>query len=214
MISNNVFERYEIKYLVTNRQRRIIMEAMQSRMKPDDYGKSTICNIYYDTPDYYLIRRSLEKPVYKEKLRVRSYYIIFLISRLYNQTETAVLRSFKEKNIVQLISERYTRPWKRNEMENRGQYPTNFGKKSRIRYRRPKDAILNGNIRIDLDRVERDWILERCYRVSSTFCGLVANHYPQLSEINSLRLAYGEPPPSKREAISGSLFEGAVSEAD
>ena len=40
------------------------------------------------------------------------------------------------------------------------------------------------------------------------------NHYPQLSEINSLRLAYGEPPPSKREAISGSLFEGAVSEAD
>ena len=36
MISNNVFERYEIKYLVTNRQRRIIMEAMQSRMKPDD----------------------------------------------------------------------------------------------------------------------------------------------------------------------------------
>ena len=73
MISNNVFERYEIKYLVTNRQRRIIMEAMQSRMKPDDYGKSTICNIYYDTPDYYLIRRSLEKPVYKEKLRVRSY---------------------------------------------------------------------------------------------------------------------------------------------
>ena len=108
MISNNVFERYEIKYLVTNRQRRIIMEAMQSRMKPDDYGKSTICNIYYDTPDYYLIRRSLEKPVYKEKLRVRSYYIIFLISRLYNQTETAVLRSFKEKNIVQLISERYT----------------------------------------------------------------------------------------------------------
>ena len=39
-------------------------------------------------------------------------------------------------------------------------------------------------------------------------------HYPQLSEINSLRLAYGEPPPSKRKAISGSLFEGAVSEAD
>ena len=36
------------------------------------------------------------------------YYIIFLISGLYNQTETAVLRSFKEKDIVQLISERYT----------------------------------------------------------------------------------------------------------
>ena len=73
MKNNSIFERYEIKYLITNRQRKIIMRAMQHRMKPDDYGKSTICNIYYDTPDFYLIRHSLEKPVYKEKLRVRSY---------------------------------------------------------------------------------------------------------------------------------------------
>ena len=73
MKSNNIFERYEIKYLITNRQRKTIMSAMQPYMKPDEYGRSTICNIYYDTPDYYLIRRSLEKQVYKEKLRVRSY---------------------------------------------------------------------------------------------------------------------------------------------
>ena len=73
MKNKKVVERYEIKYLITNRQRRTSMKAMQSFMKPDEYGKSTICNIYYDTPDYYLIRRSLEKPVYKEKLRVRSY---------------------------------------------------------------------------------------------------------------------------------------------
>ena len=73
MISNNVFERYEIKYLITDSQRKTVMQAMRDYMKPDEYGKSTICNIYYDTPDYYLIRHSLEKPVYKEKLRVRSY---------------------------------------------------------------------------------------------------------------------------------------------
>ncbi len=73
MKDNSIFERYEIKYLVTNRQRNIIMRAMQQHMKPDDFGKSTICNIYYDTPDFYLIRHSLDKPVYKEKLRVRSY---------------------------------------------------------------------------------------------------------------------------------------------
>ena len=42
-------------------------------MIPDEHGESTICNIYYDTPDFRLIRRSLEKPVYKEKLRLRSY---------------------------------------------------------------------------------------------------------------------------------------------
>ena len=73
MKNNNVFERYEIKYLVTGSQRRTLMDEMQRHMKPDEYGKSTICNVYYDTPDFYLIRRSLEKPVYKEKLRVRSY---------------------------------------------------------------------------------------------------------------------------------------------
>ena len=43
------------------------------RLVKDRYGAYTICNIYYDTPDYRLIRASLEKPVYKEKLRVRSY---------------------------------------------------------------------------------------------------------------------------------------------
>ena len=46
---------------------------MRQYMVGDEHGKSTICNIYYDTPDYLLIRRSLDKPVYKEKLRVRSY---------------------------------------------------------------------------------------------------------------------------------------------
>lgn len=42
-------------------------------MLPDKYGRTTIRNIYFDTDDYRLIRRSLEKPVYKEKLRLRSY---------------------------------------------------------------------------------------------------------------------------------------------
>ncbi len=69
----NIFERYEIKYLLTKEQKNIIMSAMDGRMKGDQYGRSTICNIYFDLPDHYLIRRSLEHPVYKEKLRVRSY---------------------------------------------------------------------------------------------------------------------------------------------
>jgi hypothetical protein len=42
-------------------------------MIPDHHGMNTICNLYYDTPDYRLIRRSLEHPVYKEKMRLRSY---------------------------------------------------------------------------------------------------------------------------------------------
>jgi len=69
----NTFLRYEIKYLVSSEQRQAIMELVDNYMNPDEFGKSTICNIYYDTPDMRLIRRSIDKPIYKEKLRVRSY---------------------------------------------------------------------------------------------------------------------------------------------
>lgn len=73
MSYQSVFKRYEIKYLVTDEQKKMIMREMQKYMYADKYGKSTICNIYFDTPDFLLIRRSLEHPVYKEKLRLRSY---------------------------------------------------------------------------------------------------------------------------------------------
>lgn len=69
----NCFERYEKKYRLTPAQQRVILSGMASHMKPDAYGAYTICNIYYDTDNWQLIRTSLEKPVYKEKLRVRSY---------------------------------------------------------------------------------------------------------------------------------------------
>ena len=46
---------------------------MAPYMEPDEYSHSSIRNLYLDTPDFRLIRRSLERPVYKEKLRVRSY---------------------------------------------------------------------------------------------------------------------------------------------
>ena len=68
-----VFARYEYKYLVTREQKQRILQAMEPYMQGDQYGKSTIRNLYLDTPDFLLIRRSIEKPVYKEKLRIRSY---------------------------------------------------------------------------------------------------------------------------------------------
>lgn len=69
----NTFMRYEMKYLVNAEQRSALMELVEKYMTPDEYGRSTICNVYYDTPDMRLVRRSIEKPVYKEKLRVRCY---------------------------------------------------------------------------------------------------------------------------------------------
>lgn len=67
------FERYEKKYLLKGRQYKEFLHRTEERLVTDEYGKTTICNIYFDTPDSRLIRASLEKPIYKEKLRLRSY---------------------------------------------------------------------------------------------------------------------------------------------
>lgn len=73
MANQSVFRRYELKYLLTQSQKKIILAAMAPYMRSDAYGKTTIRNIYFDTDNYRLIRRSIEKPIYKEKLRIRSY---------------------------------------------------------------------------------------------------------------------------------------------
>ena len=67
------FQRYELKYLLNPTQKRAVLQAMDGHMELDQYGRVTIRNIYYDTETFRLIRRSLERPCYKEKLRVRSY---------------------------------------------------------------------------------------------------------------------------------------------
>ena len=73
MENQMIFKRYELKYLVTKEQRDEILWAMEPYMTADRFFHSSIRNIYCDTPNYRLIRQSLDKPVYKEKLRLRSY---------------------------------------------------------------------------------------------------------------------------------------------
>ncbi len=73
MAVQSVFARREIKYLISKEQKEYIKFVMAEYMSPDEFGKSTICSIYYDTPTHMLIRRSQESPIYKEKLRLRSY---------------------------------------------------------------------------------------------------------------------------------------------
>ena len=68
-----VFKRYEIKYMLTAQQKALLLQAMEPYMALDRFGRTTIRNIYFDTENYRLIRASIEKPVYKEKLRLRSY---------------------------------------------------------------------------------------------------------------------------------------------
>lgn len=73
MNAQMTFKRYELKYMLTRRQAALLKEAMQGHMAIDRFGHSTIRNIYFDTDNFRLVRRSIEKPLYKEKLRVRSY---------------------------------------------------------------------------------------------------------------------------------------------
>ena len=68
-----VFKRYELKYMLTKEQRLMMQQEIDAHMVADVHGKSTILSLYLDTPDYLLVRRSSEKPLYKEKLRLRSY---------------------------------------------------------------------------------------------------------------------------------------------
>ncbi|MCL2362736.1 MAG: polyphosphate polymerase domain-containing protein [Defluviitaleaceae bacterium] len=67
------FKRYEKKYLVTNQQTANVITALKERMVPDEYGTYWVQNLYFDTDNWDVIRKSMEKPLYKEKLRLRCY---------------------------------------------------------------------------------------------------------------------------------------------
>ena len=68
-----VFKRYKLKYVLTPAQYEAVLARAAARLRPDEYGRTAIQSLYYDTDDFRLIRRSIEKPEYKEKLRLRSY---------------------------------------------------------------------------------------------------------------------------------------------
>lgn len=82
-----VFNRYEHKYLLNRDTYKRVIEVMDKHMVLDSHNKNhepyTIANIYYDTQDDYLIRKSLSKPAYKEKLRLRAYGVPELSSKVF-----------------------------------------------------------------------------------------------------------------------------------
>lgn len=72
----NTMLRTELKYVLTKAQLDYLKTALKEHMKVDKYGQTTIASIYYDTPDYRLIRTSIEKPAFKEKIRLRAYGLV------------------------------------------------------------------------------------------------------------------------------------------
>jgi hypothetical protein len=73
MKSNYTFQRIEKKYLLDQNKFNLFFQIIEPFVRMDEHGLNTICNIYYDTDNFELIRSSIEKPKYKEKLRLRSY---------------------------------------------------------------------------------------------------------------------------------------------
>ncbi|MCF0136147.1 MAG: polyphosphate polymerase domain-containing protein [Lachnospiraceae bacterium] len=73
MSTTYTFKRIEKKFLMTREQYDKLLPILKEHLKEDAYGETTVCSIYYDTPDLYLLRRSVERPFFKEKLRLRSY---------------------------------------------------------------------------------------------------------------------------------------------
>ena len=67
------FRRIEKKYVINRAQMQELQNRLDAYMYGDEFGLHGVSNIYFDTPDYALIRASVEKPVYKEKFRLRGY---------------------------------------------------------------------------------------------------------------------------------------------
>ena len=76
-------KRYELKYILTKEQTEALRERLVGHMEVDNYGLTSIASLYYDTVDYRLIRTSIEKPDFKEKIRLRSYGLAKKGSRVF-----------------------------------------------------------------------------------------------------------------------------------
>ena len=79
IMAQKTFKRYELKFRIDEEKFDIIKEHISEYMNPDEYckndGSYMIYNVYFDTDNDEIIRKSIAKPYYKEKLRLRSYKI-------------------------------------------------------------------------------------------------------------------------------------------
>lgn len=94
MKGEKYFKRIELKYIINSSQQKYLLDEMKRYMKEDEFGKSVVNSLYFDKPDFYLIRNSLQKPAYKEKLHIRSY------GRANNETKVFIELKKKYKSVV------------------------------------------------------------------------------------------------------------------
>lgn len=98
-MSQQVFNRTEKKYLLDKTKKEKLLKKINPYIKLSKYPYSKICNIYFDTENNELIRKSIEKPVYKEKIRLRSYGMPNIEDNVFFEIKKKFKRSsYKKKN--------------------------------------------------------------------------------------------------------------------
>lgn len=106
-----VFNRHEVKYLITSEQFEKLLKIIPEYMNADSYNENgkpyTICNLYLDTQNDELIIRSLEKPVYKEKLRLRSYGKVSLDERVFLEIKKKYKGLVNKRRTSMTLSDAY-----------------------------------------------------------------------------------------------------------
>jgi SPX domain protein involved in polyphosphate accumulation len=106
-----VFNRYENKFIMNTSTYEKVLRTLDKYMELDEYNKThefyTISNIYYDTRDHHLIRKSLSKPKYKEKLRLRAYGVPSLDDKVYLEIKKKVCGLVNKRRTKLVLSEAY-----------------------------------------------------------------------------------------------------------
>lgn len=160
-----VMKRYEMKYVLNKEQLDYLKSALMGHMIVDQYGKTSIASIYYDTPDYHLIRTSIEKPTFKEKIRLRAYGVVERGEPVYleikRKCEGVVYKrrvETSEKSVAHFLSreeESICEGQIAKELSYFRDYYRNLEPKIMIAYDRTSYKEIEGDIRLTIDENPR-----------------------------------------------------------
>ena len=99
------FKRREEKYLLSSVQYKRLLNKIEPYIEKDKFFESNICNIYFDTKNYDLIKNSIEKPIYKEKVRLRSYQVPSLEDKVFFEIKKKYKGITNKRRIVITLKE-------------------------------------------------------------------------------------------------------------
>ena len=196
-----VFKRKEIKYLLSSEKRNALLPILEAHMEPDAFAHSSISNLYYDTPDFRMVRRSLEKPMYKEKLRLRSYGT--------PENTSTVFPEIKKKAMGIVYKRRISLPYQEAVSFLSGQQIASTDMCNRTTQQITSTDMCDGTTRQILH--ELDWMLASYENLSPrVFLSYERDSYKEISD-PSLRLTLDQDILFRTDRLD--LREGAFGEA-